>query len=314
VKSFKKLWENVTFVIGLIIGVPIFVALGIEVPLFGLAIVGFFGILYLVDKKHERAQKNQQEEKRKLAEEQLVCQRTLKAAELGDVNAAYDYGLRLLNGRGCEADPDVGICWLVDAADGGVMCAQEFVGASYEQGRNGLNKDLEMALHYYRMALMSGSKSAASNISSIERQTAYKQREADKRGILTSSNDWSIFERFLLLCDSEPERLLLKALIVVTDLKPDGKWLQGRLRVLPQARLLRFRVDFLVNEHLVVEVDGKAFHNSSQSFESDRRRDQELVLAGYKTIRFPASQVFNSPLEVAEIVFRAAEVKLADLS
>jgi hypothetical protein len=60
-------------------------------------------------------------------------------------------------------------------------------------------------------------------------------------------------------------------------------------------------VDFFWRERrLVVETDGYRFHASRRAFETDRRRDQLLVAAGYRVVRVTWRQLVNSPREVAE--------------
>lgn len=51
------------------------------------------------------------------------------------------------------------------------------------------------------------------------------------------------------------------------------------------------RVDLLVGERVIVEVDGFAYHSEPQRFESDRRRDAMLTAAGYVVIRLSYRQV-----------------------
>ncbi len=47
-----------------------------------------------------------------------------------------------------------------------------------------------------------------------------------------------------------------------------------------------YEVDLLfADQRLVVEVDGYAFHRTRAAFERDRRRDADLVAAGYRVIR-----------------------------
>jgi very-short-patch-repair endonuclease len=58
----------------------------------------------------------------------------------------------------------------------------------------------------------------------------------------------------------------------------------------------RYEVDFYwPAEALVVEVDGRAFHSSEHSFESDRRRDAELVATGLRVMRVTWKQVADEP-------------------
>lgn len=52
------------------------------------------------------------------------------------------------------------------------------------------------------------------------------------------------------------------------------------------------RVDVLVGDRLVIEVDGRAFH-TGDAFEEDRRRDFELVTRGYVVLRLSYRQVVH---------------------
>jgi very-short-patch-repair endonuclease len=51
------------------------------------------------------------------------------------------------------------------------------------------------------------------------------------------------------------------------------------------------RVDFLIGERLVIEIDGAEFHTSVEQFEEDRRRDAVLSALGYRVLRFSYRQV-----------------------
>ncbi|CAN5134896.1 hypothetical protein BH11ACT2_BH11ACT2_18530 [soil metagenome] len=51
------------------------------------------------------------------------------------------------------------------------------------------------------------------------------------------------------------------------------------------------RVDFVIGERLVVEIDGAEFHTSAEQFEEDRRRDAILSALGYRVLRFSYKQV-----------------------
>jgi very-short-patch-repair endonuclease len=50
-------------------------------------------------------------------------------------------------------------------------------------------------------------------------------------------------------------------------------------------------------QRLVVEVDGYQYHGHRAAFERDRRRDQELVAAGYRVIRITWLQLRDRPIE-----------------
>ncbi|TAJ50147.1 MAG: DUF559 domain-containing protein [Herbiconiux sp.] len=58
-----------------------------------------------------------------------------------------------------------------------------------------------------------------------------------------------------------------------------------------QVPIGRYRVDFLVAKRVVVEVDGKEFHDTESTFERDRRRAAELTRRGFRVLHFSYSQV-----------------------
>jgi hypothetical protein len=63
------------------------------------------------------------------------------------------------------------------------------------------------------------------------------------------------------------------------------------------------KVDFLWrSERLIVEADGRAFHTTRHAFERDRRRDQDLLLAGYQVVRFTSGQITREPGRVAQTI------------
>ena len=62
------------------------------------------------------------------------------------------------------------------------------------------------------------------------------------------------------------------------------------------AQLLRYEVDLLWREQrLVVEVDGIAYHGSARAFVQDRRRDAQLIAAGYRVVRFTWKDLTEQP-------------------
>jgi hypothetical protein len=63
---------------------------------------------------------------------------------------------------------------------------------------------------------------------------------------------------------------------------------------------LGFRVDFFWDAAgLVVEADGWQTHRTRAAFEEDRARDQALMLAGLRTVRFTYRQIVDGPENVA---------------
>jgi len=65
------------------------------------------------------------------------------------------------------------------------------------------------------------------------------------------------------------------------------------------------RVDFLLGERLVVEVDGFEYHADPIRFEADRRRDAALSARGYRVLRFSHHQVLDRWPEVEAAVWGA---------
>jgi very-short-patch-repair endonuclease len=53
------------------------------------------------------------------------------------------------------------------------------------------------------------------------------------------------------------------------------------------------RVDILIGERLVVEVDGSAWHSGHEAFVADRRRDLALARRGYLVVRLSYAQVMH---------------------
>lgn len=84
-------------------------------------------------------------------------------------------------------------------------------------------------------------------------------------------------------------------------------WLRMLRHRLPMTRQARFRglgrVDFLIGERLIVEVDGQTFHDTESSFETDRHRDAYLSTLGYRVLRFSYEQVLADwPLVEAAVL------------
>jgi very-short-patch-repair endonuclease len=73
----------------------------------------------------------------------------------------------------------------------------------------------------------------------------------------------------------------------------------GLPRPLTNHRMAGHEVDLVwLEQKLVVEFDGRKFHGDRRAFETDRRRDQDLVAAGYRVIRVTARQLEQEPYVV----------------
>ena len=65
------------------------------------------------------------------------------------------------------------------------------------------------------------------------------------------------------------------------------------------------RVDFLVGDRLVIEVDGFEYHSDPKDFEKDRHRDARLSARGYRVLRFSYRQVMFAWPEVEAAIVAA---------
>jgi very-short-patch-repair endonuclease len=84
----------------------------------------------------------------------------------------------------------------------------------------------------------------------------------------------------------------------------------------PQAKVLRYRADFLVRAKLkadsdpikiIVECDGAEFHGTVEQRKRDFARQSELEAAGYFVMRFSGSQIHADPRLCADLVIRAMQ-------
>lgn len=88
----------------------------------------------------------------------------------------------------------------------------------------------------------------------------------------------------------------------VTRVRLQGLGIEPRLQV--KFAGIGF-VDFLIGEHLVIEVDGWAYHSDADDFENDRRRDARLSVRGYRVLRFSYQQVMSRWGEVKGAILAA---------
>ena len=78
------------------------------------------------------------------------------------------------------------------------------------------------------------------------------------------------------------------------------------LRVEPQVVVRGLgRVDLLVEGRLIVELDGREWHDDPRTFAEDRRRDAEGAAQRYRTLRFSWYQVLFSWAEVEAAILGA---------
>lgn len=114
-------------------------------------------------------------------------------------------------------------------------------------------------------------------------------------------------EEMRWLCESPAEEAFLDAMVAGHKLEPGPRCLQGediQLRSqVPLGRIVtrglgprhEFRGDFLVDDWLVVEIDGEKWHGSPEAKQRDAERDKIISADGYRVLRIPARIALNSP-------------------
>ncbi|WP_282118777.1 DUF559 domain-containing protein [Ruegeria atlantica] len=114
---------------------------------------------------------------------------------------------------------------------------------------------------------------------------------------------------FHAYCESPAERAFLDAMIDEFDLKPkNGNLIGSGIQLNLQVPVARYRLDFLVNDRLIVEIDGAAYHSSPEAKKRDAERDADLVSEGYQVLRIPAKYPLYVPQEATLRVKEACEI------
>ena len=115
-------------------------------------------------------------------------------------------------------------------------------------------------------------------------------------------------------CESPAETAFLDAMVSAYDLRTGpgsivGRGLRlrnqfpmGNLRTFSNYVSWQYRADFLVDEKLVVEIDGATYHSSPDAVARDRQRDADMIREGYTVLRIPAQVVFQDPTEAVRRV------------
>ncbi len=88
-----------------------------------------------------------------------------KLATEGDLNAIYNLAKYYLYGRNGEPiNQEVGLKWLIKAADSGLSIAQHNLAVIYLNGDQSTNKDIKKAVKYFKMAANSGLAASQNNL------------------------------------------------------------------------------------------------------------------------------------------------------
>jgi very-short-patch-repair endonuclease len=95
---------------------------------------------------------------------------------------------------------------------------------------------------------------------------------------------------------SEMERLFLAMCLRARLPEPE-------VNVLLDVGDRRLRPDFLWRDAgLIVEADSRRYHDTDSAFQHDRRREQQLMLAGWRVARCTWEQVDGEPRALAETI------------
>lgn len=138
-----------------------------------------------------------------------------------------------------------------------------------------------------------------------------KASSSDKFEKITE-NDEGWLDHFSAICESPAEIAFLEAMVSAYDLKPNNRSLLGNgLKLQMQVPFDYYRLDFLVDKQLVVEVDGAAYHSSPEAVDRDERRDIFLEGKGFDVLRIPAKITLYSPQEAVDRV-QAARADLLE--
>jgi very-short-patch-repair endonuclease len=124
-----------------------------------------------------------------------------------------------------------------------------------------------------------------------------------------------------LIKRSRGRRGVARLRMLLDDIHPQTKWTRSEmerlfLRMCDRARLPRPEVnvtldvgngklkpDFLWRDAgLIVEADGRRYHDTDSAFQSDRRREQRLQLAGWRVSRCTWEQIEREPRTLAETI------------
>lgn len=122
--------------------------------------------------------------------------------------------------------------------------------------------------------------------------------------------DW--LRHFQNVCESPAEVAFLDAMVAAFDLKPVNGRLSGKgLTLELQVPVPNYRLDFLVDGGLIVEVDGARWHSSPEAVARDAARDQTLSAAGYEILRLPAKTTLYDPAQAIAQLRKARSIWLA---
>jgi very-short-patch-repair endonuclease len=128
--------------------------------------------------------------------------------------------------------------------------------------------------------------------------------------LTADDEDWHRY--FQHHCESPAEVAFLDAVVEAFNLTPEkGRLRGGGLTLQMQVPVMNYRLDFLIDDGLIVEVDGAQWHSSPEAIERDAERDKALAAKGYEILRIPAKVTLYKPDDAIKQVRQARSGWLA---
>lgn len=147
-----------------------------------------------------------------------------------------------------------------------------------------------------RKATIAAKKAATLEAQRLEEEKR-KEEEAKRQ-----EAEYKASQEFAAKCDlseSGAERHMLALLVDRYKLKPvEPGFFQGEIKLRQQVQVLggRYRLDFLLGDRLVVEVDGRDHHASPEQIRRDAERDEAIRKStGYAVLRIAAARLYHAP-------------------
>lgn len=133
------------------------------------------------------------------------------------------------------------------------------------------------------------------------RQPKYIER---LKPLSVDQDNW--IEQYREVCESPAEVSFLNAMIKAFNLEPQtGQLVGDDVSLQMQTPVGRYRLDFLVNDNLIVEVDGAEWHSSKEAVERDAIRDRYMEDNGFFVLRIAAKITLYAPHTAIDMVRKA---------
>lgn len=111
------------------------------------------------------------------------------------------------------------------------------------------------------------------------------------------------YEPYYRRCESPAEEAFLKGMIQTYFMLPSGNALRDirnpGLLLEMQVEVENYRLDFVIDKWLAVEIDGATYHSPAEAVKKDLTRDDRIRSAGLDILRIPAKVVLERPEEAA---------------